>query len=142
MISDYRTYLRASYEIVSCAKINVKEELDQTLEAYLVELIARHFKEHSFGEKPVAISMLESSVLPDYQKKQSMAAIGDECLFIYGFKIKRRRWPSEKYYCDMGKIAYGSAAISVNPEDLLYSHLEYHFELLGSVLNQFNRLIK
>lgn len=142
MLADYRHYVKASYEIVSYAKTNIQPELDQTLESYLVELIARHFKEHNFGEKPVAISILESSALPDYQKKQSMAAIGDECLFIHGFGIKKKRWPSETYYQNMGKIAYGSAAIAINPEDRLYLHLEDHFEILGTVLNQFNRMVK
>ena len=142
MLADYRYYVKASYEIVSYAKTNVNEELDQTLESYLVELIARHFRECNFGEKPIAISILESSSLPDFQKKQSMAAIGDECLFIHGFEIKKRRWPSDSYYQNMGKIAYGSAAIAIHPEDRLYLHLEDHFELLGSVLNQFNRMVK
>lgn len=141
-MTNFQHYVKASYEIVSYSKTNVAQELDRTLESYLVNLLARNFTEYHFGEKPVALSILESSALPGYQKKQSMASIGDECLFISGFEIKKRKWPTPNYYKDMGKIAYASAAIAIPPQDLLYSHLENHFELLDAVLNQLNQIIK
>ena len=86
--------------------------------------------------------MLESSALPCYQKKQVMASVGDECLFIHGFGIKKRRWPSSTYYQEMGKIAYGTAAIAIPPNDILYAHLETNFELLSEVIHQFSQLSK
>ena len=135
----WREYIKASYDIVAFA--GSEPELDITLESYLVNLLARNFRKHSFGEKPVAISLLEAMSLPGFQKKQSMAMVGDECLFIFGFQYNQRKWPAPKYYQDMGMMAYGSASIALSPTDNLYQHLEQNFSLLGSVIRQINKMV-
>lgn len=140
-MADWQHYVKASYEMVVIAEPNVQPELDETLESYVVHLLARNFREHSFGEKPVAITLMESMSLPGYQKRQSMAMLGDECLFIAGFEMKKRRWPSNSYYHDVGAMAYGYAAFAIPPPDPLYSHLENNFNLLGKVIRQINKMI-
>jgi hypothetical protein len=140
--TDWSHYIRASYDIVRHVEPNIHpEELDQTLESYLVNLLARHFRSHNFGEKPVAISLMESLHLPGFQKKQSMSVVGDECLWIYGFGCNRSRWPSASYYVDMGTMAYGHASIAIQPTDLLYSHLEENFNLMGKVIRKIGPVI-
>ena len=141
-MTNWQHYVKASYEMVTFAEPNVEPEtLDETLESYVVHLLARNFREHSFGDKPVAISLMESMSLPCYQKKQAMSIIGDECLFIHGFEMKKRRWPSESYYRDMGTLAYGHASVAIPPDDPLYSHLEHNFTLLGKVIRQISKMI-
>ena len=136
---NWQDYVRASYDIVIYAEPNVQPKLDETLESYLVHMLARNFLGHSFGEKPVAISFLESSSLPGYQKKQAMSSLGDECLYISGFGLKKNKWPSKTYYSNMGSMAYGYAAISLLPMDPLYSHLENNFTLLEKVIQQISK---
>lgn len=141
MTTDWRHYVSASYNIVAAAETNLKPKLDQTLEAYLVHLLAKHFREHSFGSKPVAISLMESMNLPGMQKKQALAEVGDECLFISGFEYNKSKWPSASYYQDIGTMAYGYAYIATNPKDVLYSHLEENFTTLKKVLSNINKLL-
>jgi hypothetical protein len=79
--------------------------------------------------------------LPGFQKKQAMADVGDECLFIHGFGYNRRRWPSDSYYQEMGQIAYGHAAMAIKPMDDLYLHLETNFPIMGKVLTQIKQMV-
>ena len=141
MTTDWRHYIWASYKIVYHADANIKPKLDETLESYLVNLLARNFKEPEFSEKPVAISLMESMSKPGYQKKQAMAVIGDECLFIHGFEYNKRKWPTETYFQDMGIMAYGHASVALRPPDILYSHLEQNFNLMGKVIRQINKMV-
>jgi hypothetical protein len=140
-MADWQHYVRASYEMVVIAEPNVRPELDETLESYVVHLLARNFRAHSFGEKPVAISLMESMSLPGFQKKQAMSVIGDECLMVHGFEIKKKRWPTNTYYREMGALAYGYASVAIPPDDPLYSHLENNFQLLGKVIRQIGQMI-
>ena len=141
MTTNWSEYLKASYQIVAIAERNVQPVLDATLESYLANMLSSHFRDHSFGEKPVAISLMEAMSLPGFQKKQSMVAVGDECLFVWGFGIKKNKWPSKNYYFDMGRISYGNAAIAIQPDDPLYYHLEQNFAIMGKVLNQIGKMI-
>jgi len=127
--------------MISIVEPNVYPELDHTLESYLANLLARHFTSNSFGEKPVAITLLETSVLPCYQKKQSYATVGDECLFIDGSGYKKNKWPSATYYQQLGMIAYGYAAIALRPPDDLYLHIEQHFRTMSKVVQQIHQMI-
>jgi hypothetical protein len=140
-MADWQHYVKASYEMVVIAEPNVHPELDETLESYVVHLLARNFRTHSFGDKPVAISLMESMSLPGFQKKQAMSIIGDECLFIHGFEMKKKRWPTNTYYHEMGTLAYGYASVAIPPDDPLYSHLENNFQLLGKVIRQIGQMI-
>jgi hypothetical protein len=141
-MTDWQHYVRASYDIVSHFEKDVKPELDQTLESYLVHFLARNFTNSDVGQKPVAISLMESMQLDGFRKKQAMAEVGDECLFIYGFEVKKRKWPTDKYYKDMGTMAYGYASIAIRPQDTLYMHLEENFTLMSKVLRNIGTMLK
>jgi hypothetical protein len=72
-------------------------------EAYVVHLMARNFERTDIGEQTIAIRLLENF---HQRNKKEYALIGDECLLIQSFPLKRRRWPSEDYYVSMGQMAY------------------------------------
>jgi len=133
-MQHWQAYLKASHEIIVAAEDRCNLELNVTLESYLVHLVARNFRKMPTSEKPIAIRFLESGSFNSSLKKQVMADIGDECLFIDGFGYRKSKWPGKTYYKDMGTLAYGSASLAP-PRDPLYEHLEYNFGLLSEVLH-------
>lgn len=97
--------------------------LDTEVETYVVHLLAKNFVKLNIDEEAIAIQILNGK---DYQH------IGDECLLINSYPLKRRRWPTDTYYRDMGTIAYGMANITV---------MESNFDDASRVLhNVFSRI--
>lgn len=118
MLATWEPFVRASYELVMESESRVNLVLDHTVEAYVVHLVAKNFDGLKLTEQAVAIQMLEGK---NYQH------VADECLLINSYPIKRRRWPSETYYRDMGTIAYGLANLT---------HMEQAFDDATIVLKQ------
>jgi hypothetical protein len=120
-------YVRSCYDLVIETEGSTNLILDHDIEAYIVHLMANNFEKSKFGENPVAISMLTAM---QTGKKRDFINVGDECLFIHSYPLKLKRWPTARYYIDMGTTAYGMA-----------NHvMEKHFESAGKILNViFNR---
>jgi hypothetical protein len=97
--------------------------LDDTVEQYVVHLLARNFVELKIDDEAIAIQLLTGG---NYQH------IGDECLLINSYPLKKRRWPSDTYYRDMGAIAYGFANLP---------HMESNFDSASLVLHTVFRRI-
>lgn len=96
-------YVKVCYDLVLASERDTQVILPHNTEAYVVHLMARNFERSDIGESAVAIQMLENFHRRD---REEYGRIGDECLLIQSFPLKRRRWPSETYYVDMGKMAY------------------------------------
>lgn len=113
----WQDYVRAAYDLVIESEGLTSVFLEHEVEAYVVHLFAKNFNRTDIGENPIAIQILSTN---NYQP------IGDECLLINSFPLKRRRWPSETYYVDMGVIAYGMANLPL---------MERNFENASKVLH-------
>lgn len=100
MSNFWPEYVRAAYDLILESEGQSRTYLDNDVEAYVVHLFAKNFLRTNIGEQPVAIQILSTT---NYQP------IGDECLLINSYPLKKCRWPTETYYVEMGITAYGLA---------------------------------
>jgi hypothetical protein len=99
---SWQDFVKASYDLVMESEGLAKTFLDDEVENYVVHLLAKNFVKLQINEEAIAIQILSGN---NYQY------IGDECLLINSYPLRRKRWPSDTYYRDMGTIAYGMACI-------------------------------
>lgn len=114
---SWNDFVKASYDLVIESEGLTKVYLADEVESYVVHLLAKNFVGLKVSEEAIAIQILSGK---DYQR------IGDECLMINSYPIKRRKWPSNTYYRDMGTIAYGMANLAI---------MEAHFDNASVVLH-------
>jgi hypothetical protein len=123
-------YVKSCYDLVLEAEGRANIILDHEVEAYVVHLMANNFERTDIGTKAIAIELMSAMQQHD---QEHYRLVGDECLIIHSYPLKRNRWPSSTYYQDMGQIAYGFAG-----------HLmEKHFVPAGQVLRtMFSSLVE
>ena len=121
MYEHWHEYRKVAYDLILESEGQTATYLDNEVEAYIVHLFATNFNRTDIGENPIAIQMLTAM-----QSTRNYKPIADECLLINSFPLKRRRWPSDTYYRDMGQVAYGMANLN---------KMEYHFESASKVLH-------
>lgn len=119
----WQDYIRAAYDLILESEGQSSTYLDNDVEAYIVHLFAKNFCRTDIGVEPIAIQILSTK---NYQP------IADECLLINSYPLKKRRWPSETYYVEMGTTAYGLANLP---------KMETHFEDASKVLHTVFRKI-
>lgn len=132
----WQPYVRASWELVMEAQGQSQTYLEPDVEAFLVHSMARSFDKASIWDQPIAVKMLSAQQLPNSQKKPVLREVGEECLFIDAWQIRQPRWPSPRYFQDMGEIAFGMASLSTRPADILLEMASTHFQLMSRVLRQ------
>ena len=103
MTDHWFDYVRVCYDLIIASERDNQVILEHEAEAYVVHLMARNFERTDIGEQTIAIRLLENF---HQHNKKEYALIGDECLLIQSFPLKRQRWPSEDYYVSMGQMAY------------------------------------
>lgn len=101
---NWYEYVKASYDLVTESTQRYQLQLEQQVEAYVIHMLARNFENVQIGSEPVAIKILEAM---QSNNRYLFRDIADECLLIYSYPFKRNRWPSEKYYAEMGILGYG-----------------------------------
>lgn len=79
---------------------------------------------------------MSSSQLPVKQRKTVLKEVGDECLLINAMEWNKRRWPSNRYYQDLGQTAYQSRAWVTQPIEEVYDDLAVEFETATEVLRK------
>jgi len=115
-------YVRSCYDLVLEGEGQANLFLEHEVEAYVVHLMANNFERTDIGNEAVALKMLAAM---NGGNRQDFLKIGDECLLIHSYPFRRRKWPTDTYYLDMGTTAYG-----------MVNHImEEHFEPAGRVLN-------
>ena len=125
---DWQPYIKASWEIVMAAEGKMQMHLDSELEAYLVHMVARNFRNAKLTPDIVCLELGQARHMQDFRN------IGDGCLFIDAWRIRRARLVSNDYYQRMGQIAYGYAATASRPFDALFDRLGQEFKSLSKVL--------
>jgi len=103
-MAQYFDYIRSCYDLVVETEGKINVILEHEIEAYVVHLMASNFTRTDIGTKIIAIELLTAVQNKD---KNGYKLIGDECLLIHSFPVKKQKWPSPTYYQDMGMIAYG-----------------------------------
>jgi len=123
MSAYWQDYVKAAYDLILESEGQTAVYLDNDVEQYVVHLFAKNFQRTDIGEQPIAIQMLEAVNGKQFDRYQTIA---DECLLIHSYPLKRRRWPTETYYLDMGTTAYGMANIEI---------MEHNFQTASQVLH-------
>ena len=121
MYEHWHEYRKVAYDLILESEGQTATYLDNEVEAYIVHLFATNFNRTDIGDSPIAIQMLTAM-----QSTRNYKPIADECLLINSFPLKKKRWPSDTYYRDMGQVAYGLANLS---------KMEHHFESASRVLH-------
>jgi hypothetical protein len=122
MNQHWNDYVKSCYDLVLESEELTKEMLVHEVEAYVVHLMANNFERTDIGNEAMAIKMLTAM---QQGKRQDFLSVGDECLLIHSYPLRRSRWPSPGYYRSMGTTAYGMA-----------NHImEKNFEPAGRVLS-------
>lgn len=103
-------YVKISYDLVLESENSTRIILNDTIEAYLVHLLAKNFNRTDIGDVPVAIQVLNAMQKASQQNgTEELRAIADECLLIDSYPLKKSKWPTATYYKDMGITCYGLA---------------------------------
>lgn len=125
---NWQPYLRASWEIVMECENRSRLFLDQELESYLVHMMARNFHNTLFVPDIVCLEFSRARTPEDFRQ------IGDSCLFVDAWDVRRARLVDTDYYEKLGQTAYGCAATLSRPVDGLFNRIAHEFRLLSRVL--------
>jgi hypothetical protein len=130
MKDEYKT---AFYRVVKDTQETTGYELPESVEAYIVMLLASHMEKVNFiPEKPIAIEYLGLTRSANKKAKE----LGDTCLFITGVfpYYKQKFGLNKRYYTDIGSSSYHLTAESLNTE--LFTALANNFEFLGEFIER------
>ncbi len=125
---DWQPYIRASWDMVMAAEGKTQTLLDPELEVYLVQMMARNFRNKDMPPDIVCLELGKARHAQDYRN------IGDGCLFVDAWRIRPARLVSKDYYRRIGQIAYSHAALASRPVDELFERLSQEFRSLSRVL--------
>ncbi|MFM8466689.1 MAG: hypothetical protein ACKOAO_03905 [Oxalobacteraceae bacterium] len=125
---NWQPYIRASWEIVLECESRSQLFLDEELEAYLVHMMARNFRKRDFPPEIVCLEFSRARSSEDFRQ------IGDGCLFVDAWDLRRAKLVNRDYYEKMGQAAYVYAASVARPMDQLLNRLAREFSLLSRVL--------
>lgn len=140
-MQHWQPYIRAGWDIVMEAQGKSQIYLDSDMELFLVHVIAKTLEKTNIWEEPIAIRMMAAQQLAGLRKARYMQEIGEECLFINGWEIKKPLWPSQTYFVEMGEIAFGMASISTNPVSHLLELASNNFQTMSNVLRTAQNLM-
>lgn len=125
---NWQPFIRASWEMVLESEGRTSVYLEEEVEAYLVHMMARNFRNTDFPPDVICLQFAHAKTRDDYMR------IGDGCLFVDAWDVRRARLVEKSYYSKMGQIAYSSAAIVSKPVDELFDRVAKDFGLLSRVL--------
>ncbi len=125
---NWQPYIRASWEIVMECENRSQLYLDEELEAYLVYMMARNFRNHDFPPELLCLEFTRARTQDDFRQ------IGDSCLFVDAWGVRRARLVSHDYYEKLGQTAYSYAAAVTRPIDELLNRVAREFGTLSRVL--------
>jgi hypothetical protein len=121
-------YIRASWEIIMECESRSRVNLDEELEAYLVYMVARNFRNGDFPPDVICLEFHKACTRDDFRQ------IGDSCLFVDAWDVNRARLVNDNYYEQLGQAAYAYAATASRPIEELFNRIAREFTLLSRVL--------
>lgn len=125
---NWEPFIKSSWELVMESEGRTQVYLQEELESYLVFMMARSFTDVGIPPDIIALEFANAKTKNDYRR------IGDSCLFVDAWDVKRAKLVSQEYYKDMGKIAYSFASVKDRPADELMENVSQNFEFLSKVL--------
>lgn len=125
MNDAYRTAL---FDVVKDTSVKYGYDLPETVEAYIVMLLASHVDKPDFLPHTFAHAFLK------IKNPQQAKQLGDVCLFVSGVfpTIGKRKGLNRRYYQDIGSTSYEIVAEAIHPE--LFTPLAMHFSFLSDFI--------
>jgi len=125
------------------AQTAADQQLNETLESYLVFLLDRYTKKPEIANTILALEYLESLSDSRQLRQEKLRDIGDQCLLFSGLFPQRaqRRRVRISYFVDLGRNAYHELSNTVNSNTAdLFNSLAHGFVILMDVLQAIRRL--
>lgn len=135
MMRHWQEYVRASYEVIMVAEERSQINLEHEVEAFVVHTFARYMEQPNIPTDAIAIKMMTATTAKGDKRKKQFEQIAEECLLIDGLELNSRRWPSARYYRDMGRLALEHRAWTDRPPELFYERVASQFDKLSEVLH-------
>jgi hypothetical protein len=134
-MKHWMDYVKAGYEVILIAEERASINLEHEVEAFVVHTFARYMEQPNIPTDAVAIQLMESMQLTGDIRRRQLQKIAEECILIDGLELNKRRWPSNSYFCDMGKLALEYRAYSSRPPELFYEKIAHQFNTISRVLH-------
>lgn len=134
-MKHFLEYVKHSYDLIIEIESKTKVILDHEVEAFIVHTFAKYMENPYIPTEKIAIKMLSTTGETGEIRKQHFQEIAEECLLIDGLKLNHTKWPTNKYFKDMGILALEYRAYSNNPPDKTYEKLAYSFNDMSYILN-------
>lgn len=134
-MKHWMEYVKASYEMVLIAEERAHITLEHEVEAWTVHTLARYMEQPHIPTDAVALSMMRALGATGQRKKAELQRVAEECLLVDGLQLNRRRWPSQHYFRDMGRIALENRAWIEYPPEHLYERVAQQFDTISRVLH-------
>ena len=125
------------HDLVREGEERAQQDLDETLESYLVFTLIEHLRDGGVGAQPMALEWLEGLDQVGALRERYLRNVGDRCLLIAGFYpgLARRRMVTPQYYATLGRNAYDELAAGLRASLAdLYHALSTGFDALVRVL--------
>ena len=129
-------YVKASYEVILYGEEKSGINLEHEVEAFVVHTFARYMENPKIPTDSIAIQLMESFNKTGEIRKQHLQKVAEECILIDGLDLNNRRWPSQNYFVEMGKVALGYRAYAERPPDLFYENVAKNLNKISKVLHR------
>lgn len=129
-------YVKASYDVILYGEGKAGINLEHEVEAFVVHTFARYMENPHIPTDAIAIQLMESLNKTGEIRKQNLQKVAEECILIDGLGLNSRRWPSQNYFVDMGKVALGYRAYAERPPELFYETVAKNMNNISKVLHR------
>lgn len=134
-MKHFLTYVKHSYDVIIETEARTSVNLEHDIEAFVVHTFAKYMEQPNIPTDVIAIKMLSTTNETGELRKLHFHQIAEECLLIDGLKLNARKWPSKKYYKEMGVLALEHRAYSQKPPELVYEKIANGFDRMSFILN-------
>ncbi len=131
------------HALVEEAQVACDQQLDETLESYLVFLLMRFADQPQLVERIMARDYFEATGGNSTGQCGKLRDVGDQCLLFSGLfpQLAERRLVKVSYYVNLGRSAYDQLAVLVDrTSEQLYSSLARAFVAVMDVLHSIRSL--
>ena len=129
-------YVKASYEVILYGESKAGVNLEHEVEAFVVHTFARYMENPRIPTDAIAIQLMESLNKTGDTRKQHLQKVAEECILIDGLDLNSKKWPSQNYFVDMGKVALGYRAYAQRPPELFYETVAKNMNNISKVLHR------
>lgn len=129
-------YVKASYEVILYGEDKAGINLEHEVEAFVVHTFARYMENPRIPSDAIAIQLMSSLNKTGETRKQHLQKVAEECILIDGLELNSRRWPSQNYFIEMGKVALGYRAYAGRPPELFYETVAKNMSNISKVLHR------